>query len=189
MSDPTIQTDSEDWGIDDSPAVPEDTATGTASEENPKPKRSRRPAGRRSTRRSGSFTPAQARKAVEVARRLFDASDDEFDVAVTLAGISGDRDDLAVAILTGKAASSDALTDLREIDDAEELEAAVVAGIMGRPRMTAVWELLKASGVDVPAEAPEADTKLALRLAAAVRGLSDQERAVLSSATDLLSAS
>lgn len=189
MSDTTNSQD--DWGIGDDELQEPQAASAPepAASDEPAPSKPKRSKPRRSRGgRRGAFTPAQARKALDTIRGLDTADERTVDVALAMTGTDGDRDDLALAILTGKVSTTKSLDDLQEIGDADEIEAAVTAGMMGRDRMSDVWRLLDCAGVDVPGEMPDADTKLAIRLASLITGLDDSDRDVLSAASELLGA-
>lgn len=147
----------------------------------------RRGRSRRRSSRPGGITPAQARKAVRVVATMRDADDRTIDVASAIIGSAGSgRDDLAVAVLTGKAQSTRALGDLSEIADADPTEAAVIAGMLPKSRLKSAWELLRVTGSDLPVELPDADVKAAIAVARAVHDRDDGQVETLERAAELL---
>lgn len=142
---------------------------------------------RRTSRRGGSFTPAQARKAVQAVARMHAADEQILAVAATLAGTpTGDPEELAIAVLTGKVRSSQAIKDVTEIAAADEVEAAVLAGILPKARLRGAWDLVRSTGAGLPAELPDADVKAAIALSKAIHGRTDEQVAVLQRAAELL---
>lgn len=95
-----------------------------------------------------------------------------------LAGLIGspttELGDLTYAVMTANRAALAPAADLSTIQAAaldDPFTASVTTLALGRPRMRAVWALARAVGVDLPAQVPQVDTKVAATLSRALYGM------------------
>lgn len=95
-----------------------------------------------------------------------------------LAGLIGspttELGDLTYAIMTANRAALAPAADLSTIHAAaldDPFTASVTTLALGRPRMRAVWALARSVGVDLPAQVPQVDTKVAATLSRALYGM------------------
>lgn len=181
MSDPNLRDDETAAGTSEVDSTSEGESSTSPSSDRSRARSRRRPA------RSSGLTAAQARKAVRVVANLRDADEQTVDVAAAISGAAGvDRDELAVAVLTGKVKTTRALSDLSKIADADLMEAAVVAGMLPKPRLKDTWELLRATGSALPIDLPDADVKAAIAVARAVHDRDVDQVEALERAAGLL---
>ncbi|MCL6423674.1 hypothetical protein Bequi_09790 [Brachybacterium sp. JHP9] len=146
---------------------------------------------RTSARTGGALTLGQARRALRTVETLRTAPDKAIGLAVALSGTrvgveDSPRERLATQILTGRAQAGTALRDVREIAEADAMEAGVVAGLMGRQRLRPVWDLLHLAGCDIPAEPPAADSKLAITVAREAHSLTEDTTELIEDAVRIL---
>lgn len=94
--------------------------------------------------------------------------------------------ELTTAIMTAPRSALSAVHDLHTIADSDQMEAGVTAAAMGRGRIKALWSLLSALEATSTSSPPASDAKAAIALVRAVFALTEDDRAVLSDAQQLL---
>lgn len=156
--------------------------SGTEGE--PRRRASRRRGG--APRARGPLSKIQAARALNVIDSVRGAGDDVIAVAAAISGLEPDPDAIAIAVLTGKVESSSAVTDLADIQAADPDEAGVIAAMLGRPRLKALWTLLHAVGAVEAVEAPTSDVKAALAVARAIRERGDADSGAFTEARSIL---
>ena len=138
-------------------------------------------AARRARTETGARRPGVRRAEVrrDIAKYLQLAAVDTGDLELlgTLYGVRADAVELTVAVMAGSRASLSAVSDLRDIAEADPFEAPLVAASLGTQQLKAVHSLLvtldAASTKDLPGGAV---TKAAGRVARDVHGLDAQAR-------------
>ena len=108
-----------------------------------------------------------AAKAAEVAA----ADKSTLDVASHLLGCENELADLTASIMTADRSSTQVLTDLDRISNADPFEAAVIAGDLGTNRMKRIWALLASMGLAPGSDLPASSAKASITVAKTVHGL------------------
>lgn len=133
---------------------------------------------------------ALIRRAAAKTVEVIDAGEETRKLAAILLGCSADPADLAASIMTAPRASGSVLSDLDEIAEAlageDSWEAGIIAASLERGAQKDLWTLLYALDAVGAPTAPVAAPKAGRAIVKAVESLSEESRAGLSAAGELI---
>lgn len=128
-------------------------------------------AASKATRPSRANTNRLIRRVAAKAAEVAAADRSTLDVASHLLGCENELTDLTASIMTADRSSTQVLTDLDKIANADMFEAAVIAGELGTNRMKRIWALLASMGLAPGSDLPASSAKASITVAKTVHGL------------------